>query len=82
MDDIIQKHIESYENRVRVNDMSKKQLKEKAQEEIMDKISQVGYAISESGDHTEEEKEILLAEVKKQMDRIAKLFGYDEAWFS
>jgi hypothetical protein len=31
---------------------------------------------------TEEEQEILTKALKKQMDRIAKIMGYNEAWFS
>lgn len=58
-----------------------KQIKERAQNLLMDCISVAGYKI-DSMDLSEEEKEQLRTETKKQMDRIGKMFGFDEAWWS
>ena len=54
-----------------------------AQDLIMQQISIIGYGddfekfVNEVGD-LEEAQKIL----KKQMDRIAKMFGFNKAWFS
>lgn len=62
--------------------INKKLAKELSQEILMDCISISNYKLNENEDFTEEEKQIIQIELKKQMDRIAKLFGYEEAWFS
>ncbi len=60
--------------------MTKKEKKQKAQDLILHQISIIGYGDSfeeymkEVG---EDGQEIL----SQQMDRIAKMFGYDRAWF-
>ncbi|MBR2555145.1 MAG: hypothetical protein IKE94_09820 [Aeriscardovia sp.] len=60
--------------------MTKKEKKQKAQNLILHQISIIGYGDSfeeymkEVG---EDGQEIL----SQQMDRIAKMFGYDRAWF-
>ena len=63
--------------------MTAKEKKIAAQDLIMHHISIIGYGesfekfVDEVGD-LEEAQEVL----KKQMDRIAKLFGFNKAWFS
>ena len=63
--------------------MTEKEKKIKAQDLIMNQISIIGYGenfdnyVSEIGD-PEEANKIL----QKQMDRVAKLFGFKNAWFS
>ncbi len=60
--------------------MNKTEAKKKAQELIMEQIAKIGYGsdfdkyIAEGPDDAEE---IL----KKQMDRVARMFGHEEAWF-
>lgn len=61
--------------------MTKTERKLKAQEIIMDTISTAGYRVAEM-ELSEKEQKALFDELKKQMDRVAKMFGYDEAWFS
>lgn len=61
---------------------TKKELKLEAQDLIMEQIAIIGYgdryeAFAENFD-SEEEASLFL---KTQMDRVAKLFGYKEAWF-
>ena len=61
--------------------MTKKEQKEKAQDLIMYQISIIGYGT----EYDEYKKEIgnnADEVLKSQMDRIAKMFGYDQAWFS
>jgi len=64
--------------------MTKKEMRIKAQDIIMSQIAHCGYVLHESDylDILEEDKELMQVELKKQMDRVAKLFGFDEAWFS
>lgn len=63
--------------------MNKKEMKAKAQEEILHQIGNMSYVIHESMDfENEKEKEAFQIEAKKQMDRIAKMFGYTNAWFN
>jgi len=59
--------------------MKKKELKTKAQDMLMSQIAKVGYG--ELEDMEEEERDILMAEIKKQGDRIARMFGFKEMWF-
>lgn len=64
--------------------MTKAQAKRKAQDLILEQLAKIGYGdeyedfIQEvSPDNPDEAVEIL----KSQMDRVAKMFGYGEAWF-
>lgn len=63
--------------------MTIKEKNRKAQDLIMKQISSIGYGsnmetyIKEIGD--EKEAYNILS---KQMNRVAKMFGYEEAWFS
>lgn len=62
--------------------MTKKEKKLKAQDLIMDQLAKIGYG-DEYSDYQEfwgdpEEAENIL---KEQMDRVAKMFGFKEAWF-
>lgn len=62
--------------------MNKTQKKQLAQDLILHQLSAVGYGndyeefIKEIGSQTEADHIL-----KQQMDRIAKMFGYKEAWF-
>lgn len=67
-----------------VKPASRTEIKEKAQELLMDGIGNVlGYwaekdlAEADALGITEEE---LTAELRKQADRVAKMFGYERAW--
>ena len=61
--------------------MTKTEAKRKAQDLILEQIAKIGYGDeyeafkAEVGD--KEAEEIL----KHQMDRVAKMFGYSQAWF-
>ena len=62
--------------------MTKKEKKRKAQDLIMEQIAKIGYgddyeAFKEEIGDPDEAERIL----KEQMDRVAKMFGYDQAWF-
>ena len=63
--------------------MTVKEKKQKAQDLILQQISIIGYGdsyeefVSEIGSQFEADKIL-----KQQMDRVAKMFGYDQAWFS
>lgn len=59
--------------------MSKKEAKLKAQDIIMHCISLAGYQLE---DLPKEEAEAVRQELKPQMDRVAKMFGFKESWFS
>lgn len=61
--------------------MTQKEKKQKAQDLIMQQISIIGYGDSfqEYMNEVGEDGEKIL---KSQMDRIAKMFGFDGAWFS
>lgn len=62
--------------------MNKTQKKQLAQDLILHQLSVVGYGndyeefVKEIGSQTEADHIL-----KQQMDRIAKMFGYKEAWF-
>lgn len=61
--------------------MTKTEIKEKAQEEIMYTIQMVFNRITENNDmneYTEEEMEKIKEAASKQMARIEKMFGYEE----
>lgn len=64
--------------------MTKKQAKEKAQDLIMMQIAKIGYGsdyedfVKEVGEGDSDKADAIL---KSQMDRVAKMFGYSEAWF-
>lgn len=60
--------------------MTKKELKEKAQELIMEELSKIGYSL-EDYEGGEEERKELLKEIVKQGNRVAKIMGYDAMWF-
>jgi hypothetical protein len=56
-----------------------------AQDFLMDLISQYNYRFEDRGLHgldkmTKKEEEQCMEQVKKQADRIAKLFGFDKHW--
>lgn len=63
--------------------MTKTEQKQKAQDLILQQISIIGYGdsyeefVNEIGNQEEADKIL-----KAQMDRIAKIFGYQQAWFS
>lgn len=57
-------------------------MKLKAQEMLMHQIANVGYVIAESGEIPEDIREEFTAICFKEMSRIAKLFGYEDAWFN
>lgn len=61
---------------------TKTAIKKAAQELIMDKIASVGYGEAYS-DFIEDSEDKKMAEkiLKEQMDRVAKMFGFKEAWF-
>lgn len=59
--------------------MNKKEAKLKAQDIIMHCVSLAGYQLDDLSDT---EAEAVRKELKPQMDRIAKMFGYEESWFS
>ena len=59
--------------------------KQLAQDVLMDKISTaLGYWEEghDTSDMTERELEECRRQMKKQADRVAKMFGFDEAWYS
>lgn len=62
--------------------MTKTAAKIKAQDLIMEQIAKIGY---DSGYETFKEavgdSDAAEAIMKEQMDRVAKMFGYKEAWF-
>ena len=63
--------------------MNRKEQKQKAQNLIMEQLSKIGYgedydAYADLFDSREEADACLSI----QMDRVAKLFGFDRAWFS
>lgn len=63
--------------------MTRKEQKQKAQDLIMEHLSTIGYGedyyeYADLFDSIEEADACLSI----QMDRVAKLFGYDRAWFS
>ncbi len=56
-----------------------------AQDLLMDIISQYNYRLEDSMAYdqhkmTAKEKELCMEQLKKQADRIAKLFGFDKHW--
>ncbi len=55
--------------------------KKKAQDLIMHQLSIIGYGESFEA-YCKETGEDAEAILKSQMDRVAKLFGFNEAWFS
>lgn len=63
--------------------MTRKEQKQKAQDLIMEHLSIIGY-----GERYEEYSKLFKSQEEAdacmliQMDRVAKLFGYDRAWFS
>lgn len=62
--------------------MTKTEAKRKAQDLILEQIAKIGYGDeyeefkAEIGDPDEAE-----AILKSQMDRVARMFGYSQAWF-
>lgn len=64
--------------------MTKRQAKQKAQDLIMTQIAKIGYGddyedfVKEVADGDHEKADAVLLE---QMNRIAKMFGYNGAWF-
>ena len=61
--------------------MTMKEKKQKAQDLIMSQIAIIGYGRPYE-EYSEEVGEDAEAIMKAQMDRVAKLFGFDKAWFS
>lgn len=63
--------------------MTVTQKKQLAQDLILHQVSIIGYGdeyekfVNEIGNNEEADKIL-----KQQMDRVAKMFGYKEAWFS
>jgi hypothetical protein len=65
--------------------MTRTELKRKAQEALMQGIAnQLGYYDPNDfgEDFTEEQKDELHAVMKREADRVARLFGYEKAWSS
>lgn len=62
--------------------LTKRAKKQLAQDLILDHLSTIGY-VSLYEDFVEnfESSEEADAYIKAQMDRVAKMFGYDKAWF-
>lgn len=62
--------------------MTKKEQKQRAQDLIMDQLAKIGYG-SEYEEYSAlfESQEEADAVMKSQMDRVAKMFGFKEAWF-
>lgn len=64
---------------------NKTQFKHSAQDEIMTQISNtlVSYQNSQSYlEASDQERLAIETEIKKQADRVAKLFGFEGAWFN
>lgn len=61
--------------------MTRTQVKEKAQEYIMHSIAVTLHYVEDDASLSKQEKEIISEEVRKQANRVAKMFGYDRAWF-
>tara|TARA_Y100000996_G_C22376879_1_gene583429 strand:+ start:536 stop:790 length:255 start_codon:yes stop_codon:yes gene_type:complete len=58
-----------------------------AQDVLMDIISQYNYRLEDSMAYdqhkmTPKEKEICMEQLKKQADRIAKMFGFEKHWIT
>ncbi len=58
-----------------------------AQDMLLDMISQYNYRLEHPDAYdqdvmTAREKELCMKQLKKQADRIAKLFGYEEHWIT
>ena len=62
--------------------MSKKDVKENAQDIIMSNIANSLYSLANDIEFSDSDKLKIVEEVKKQSNRVAKMFGYDEAWFN
>jgi len=66
-------------NKVSVSGLTKTEMKRKAQDMIMDKLADVFF----NGEYKEGEMPAdLEEEVKKQCDRVAKLLGFNSAWYN
>ena len=65
-----------------VMDMTKTEAKRMAQDLIMEQIAIIGYGdrYEEFSSHFDSQEEADAC-VKAQMDRVAKVMGYKEAWF-
>lgn len=79
----ISKKMGSDERKIRRKTMTAKEKKLMAQDLIMRQISIIGYGtdyedFKEQIGNQEDADKIL----KQQMDRIAKMFGFSESWFS
>ena len=59
-------------------EMKRKEIKEYAQEEILQSLVLAYYRIMDDVEMDEEDKKILKKELYRQADRVAKLFGYEE----
>ena len=59
--------------------MKDTEAKRKAQDILMDVVA-VAYYRLEDEDYSEQDKEVVRKQLKKQADRIAKMFGFSESW--
>jgi hypothetical protein len=57
--------------------MTKTELKQEAQDALMQSMTAAFYAINDNDDMTEEQREALYAAADEQMRRVEKLFGYE-----
>ena len=58
-----------------------------AQDVLMDIISQYSYRLEDKAAYsqdkmTEREKQLCMEQLKKQADRIAKMFGFEQHWIT
>lgn len=73
----------TYTEELQMQEWTKKELKQQARDMLMQQIANIGYGdeydefISHCGS-IEKANEIMI----KEMDRLAKLLGYDSAWFN
>lgn len=61
--------------------MTKTEIKQEAQDRLMNAVQIAFYKIAEDGEHDENEAKTIADEMSKQMERIEKMFGYEpKSW--
>lgn len=64
--------------------MKRREIKEFAQDEILNSMATTLISYQEQSrhneGHSEEEAAMVEQEIRNQMDRVAKIFGYNQAW--